>query len=359
MVVTIKDVAREARVSVASVSRALNGSANVTESTRRRILGVATRLRYVPHTAARSLITKRTHTIGALLPDLYGEFFSELIRGIDLAARARGLHLLVSSSHGNPSEAAAALRAMQGRVDGLLIMSPYVDANLLRDHLSDSLPAVLMNTALESSRCATLNIDNFGGAYAMTRHLIDAGHRDIVFITGPVGNFDAGERLRGFREAIRMSRNRIEVRVLDGDFTEESGRDVGEQLLTDAQRPSAVFAANDMMAIGCLQALTEGGLRVPSDIALAGFDDIPIARFLSPPLTTVRVNIAALGRRALEQLALRLEHPETPLTAEQQPGCEIVVRNSCSTAPAAGRTKDNWNKPKPNQTKNSYDGRRP
>ena len=113
MAVTIKDVAREARVSVASVSRALNGSANVTEITRRRIIGVAERLRYVPHSAARSLITRRTQTIGVVLPDLYGEFFSELMRGIDLVARARGLHLLVSSSHGHPAEAGAALRAMQ------------------------------------------------------------------------------------------------------------------------------------------------------------------------------------------------------------------------------------------------------
>src|ERR1700733_5209770 len=159
MAVTIKDVAREANVSVASVSRALNGSANVTEATRRRIVGIAEKLRYVPHSAARSLITRRTQTVGALLPDLFGEFFSELIRGIDLAARARGLHLLVSSSHGNPSEAAAALRAMQGRVDGVLVMSPHVDAHFLREHLADALPAVLINSAARSDNYATLNID--------------------------------------------------------------------------------------------------------------------------------------------------------------------------------------------------------
>jgi len=349
MVVTIKDVAREARVSVASVSRALNGSASVTEITRRRILGVAARLRYVPHSAARSLITKRTHTVGALLPDLYGEFFSELIRGIDLAARVRGLHLLVSSSHGNPPEAAAALRAMQGRVDGLLIMSPHVDAAFLHDHLPDSLPAVLMNTALESRRYTTLNIDNFGGAFAMTQHLIAAGHRDMAFITGPMGNFDASERLRGFREAIRTSRQRIDTRVLGGDFTEESGREVGGQLLAAVPRPSAVFAANDMMAIGCMLALTEGGVRVPADVAVAGFDDIPIARFVSPALTTVRVRIAELGRCALEQLAVRLDLPEAPLTPEQQPSCEIVVRASCGAAPA-GRSHGERTRARPRHT---------
>ena len=126
--VTIRDVAREAGVSVASASRSLNGLANVREATRDRVLGAARRLRYVPHTAARMLSTRRSDTIGVMLPDLHGEFFSEIIRGADQAARARGLHLLVSTSHGDAAEAAAAMRSMRGRVDGLLLMSPHVNA---------------------------------------------------------------------------------------------------------------------------------------------------------------------------------------------------------------------------------------
>src|SRR5258707_15765394 len=144
--VTIKDVARESDVSAATVSRVVNGHGNVTDATRARILSVAERLRYVPDSAARSLITGLTHTIGVLLPDMHGEYFSELIRGIDRAARLRGLHLLVSSSHGDANEAVLGLRAMNGRVDGVLIMSPYVDANLLDKALPASLPAGVMNT---------------------------------------------------------------------------------------------------------------------------------------------------------------------------------------------------------------------
>jgi len=335
MAVTIRDVAREAKVSVASVSRALNGNSNVTDSTRNRILKVAARLRYIPHSAARSLITRRTHTIGALLPDLFGEFFSELIRGIDLAARARGLHLLVSSSHGDADEAAAALRAMQGRVDGMLIMSPHVDAEFLHRNLPDSVPAVLLNTAVRSTRYSTLSVDNYGGALAMTRHLIDGGHRDIAFLSGPEGNFDASERLRGFRDAIAASRRKVASRVLRGDFTEESGHAAGRKLLAAKSRPAAVFAANDMMAIGCMLALGEGGVRVPADLAIAGFDDIPIARFVNPALTTVRVRIVELGRSALEQLASRVEAPGAVRASAQTPGCEIVVRASCGTRGAA------------------------
>ncbi len=342
MAVTIKDVAREAQVSVASVSRALNGSASVTEGTRNHILRIAARLRYVPHSAARSLITRRTQTIGALLPDLFGEFFSELIRGIDLAARARGLHLLVSSSHGDAQEAATALRAMRGRVDGLLIMSPHVDEMFLRDNLPDLLPAVLMNTATTDNRFQTLNIDNFGGAYAMTEHLIERhGYRHIAFIGGPEDNFDATERLRGFQEALAGNQTPVRTHLLPGDFTEESGYRAGQQLLKMSPRPQVVFASNDMMAVGCLFALTEAGIEVPTDIALVGFDDIPIAPFVNPPLTTVRVRIANLGGSALECLAKRLESPESQLEPAQTLACEIVVRSSCGRITVSGAGKNN------------------
>ena len=135
MSVTIKDVAREANVSVATVSRALNGHTNVTSELRSRVREVASRLRYMPHGAARSLSTRRTQTIGAILPDLYGEFFSELMRGMDVAAREHNLHLIVSSSHGSAAETADALRALSGRVDGLLVMSPHADGDLLARNL--------------------------------------------------------------------------------------------------------------------------------------------------------------------------------------------------------------------------------
>jgi LacI family transcriptional regulator len=327
--VTIKDVAREARVSVASVSRALNGHSNVTDETRRRILRVAEELRYMPHGAARSLITRRTQTIGALLPDLHGEFFSELIRGVDLAARSRGLHLLVSSSHGDASEAAAALRAMLGRVDGMLVMSPHVDASFLRDNLPAGLPIVLLNTPITGQRYAALNIDNFGGAYAMVRHLVGRGHQRIALIAGPEHNFDAAERLRGYRAAMEKFAPKAPVQVLRGDFTEESGYRAGQQLLELKRRPQAVFAANDIMAAGCLNALKEAGVRVPQDIALAGFDDIPIAHFVTPPLTTVRVRIADLGARALDRLVAVIDDASAVHDSIQLLDTELVVRQSC------------------------------
>jgi LacI family transcriptional regulator len=327
--VTIRDVAREAGVSVASASRSLNGLENVTPTTRDRVLGVARRLRYVPHTAARALSMRRSDTIGVMLPDLHGEFFSEIIRGADLAARARGLHLLVSTSHGDAAEAARAMRSMRGRVDGLLLMSPHVDEHLLADNLADDLPTVLINTRIEGTAHAVFRVDNHAGAVEVVRHLAARGGA-VAHIAGPPENFESQERRRGYRDAL----DGVEGVVLDGDFSEESGYRAGIRLAEMSDRPSGVFAANDMMAIGCLLALAERGVRVPADIAVAGFDDIPIARLIRPSLTTVRTNIADLSRRALERLAAAIAGEiDDEFMEIVQP--QLVVRESSALPMAA------------------------
>jgi LacI family transcriptional regulator len=328
MAVTIKDVAREARVSVATVSRVINGHSNVTEDTRSRILGIAKTLRYVPDGAARGLATGLTQTVGVLLPDLHGEFFSEIIRGIDLAARRRGLHLLLSGLHGSAAEAARAIRAFRGRVDGLLIMSPHADSAFLAQNSSDDTPTVLLNTPVRGQSHSAFCVDNRGGARAMVGHLAACGCRRIAFISGPEGNFDAEERLSGYREALAAIHDDAKGVVVGGDFSEESGYRAGLEILQLAPRPDAVFAANDMMALGCLFAFNERGIAVPEDIALAGFDDIPVARFVSPPLTTVRVRMAELGERALERLASAIAAPKSTPTSTEALPAELVVRAS-------------------------------
>ena len=330
MAITIRDVAREAEVSVATVSRALNGRDNVAAAVRAHVQEVATRLRYVPHSAARSLITRRTQTVGALLPDMHGEFFSELIRGIDRAARAQGYHLLLSSSHGDAGETATALQAMLGRVDGLLIMSPHADPGFIEQHLPEDLPAILLNPVHGHTRLSALAVDNRAGAHAMIQHLVNCGYREIVFIGGPRGNLDAEERLQGCLDALRDLLPQTVPQIVPGDFSEESGYRAGSLIARQGTRPQAIFAANDSMAIGCLFALTEAGLRVPDDIALAGFDDIPTARFTQPPLTTVRVRIADLGGRALDQLVATIANGGSPQAhSVQMLAPELVLRASC------------------------------
>ncbi len=341
--VTIKDVARAAGVSVASVSRALNGHSSVTDATRVRIKKAAAKLRYMPNSAARSLITQRTQTIGALLPDLHGAFFSELIRGIDLAARERGMHLLVSSSHGDSTEAAAALNAMRGRVDGLLVMSPHADAHFIADNVPAELPLVLMNTWGSDGGHTTLTVDNYGGAMAMMQHLCGLGLRRIAFVSGPVNNFEAQERLRGYREGLRDLAPGAEPLVLDGDFTEASGYRAAMRVLKTP--PQAIFAANDMMALGCLSAISDMGLRVPHDVALGGFDDIPMAHYTTPSLTTVRVPIAHLGSNAMERVCDQIAHRRTNAVSAQPRisralDVGLVIRDSTSLSSARDTRKE-------------------
>jgi LacI family transcriptional regulator len=347
---TIHDVAAQAGVSVATVSRVLNGKEVVREETQRQVLAAAEALRYVPNVAARSLSIRRSHTIGILLPDVHGEFFSEVIRGIDVAARSEGYHILVSGSHSDVDEMLEVLEAMRGRVDGLVVMAPDVARTSLHRSLPSDLPLVLLSSTDEGRDAVT--IDNYGGARAMMRHLAELGHVRIAFLKGPVHNMDARERLRGYRQGMRQGMRGLGVTAvrelrglrrqeIGGDFTEASGYAAVLELLAMTPRPTALFAANDSMAVGALAALAEAGVRVPEEISVTGFDDIPIARYVSPPLTTIRVDIADLGRRAFGLLLDALSTPETPALASERRDCvttNLVVRKSSCSPEISSRT---------------------
>jgi len=324
---TLKDVARAAGVSTATVSRVINGLDVVTEEARTRVMAAVKALRYVPHGGARSLVMSRTSTIGVLLPDVYGEFFAEIIRGMDVAARLHGLHLLVAGAHANLDEAAAILRAWGGRVDGLLVMSPFVDSENLADILPYDLPLVSISSRVGKQEQGSISVDNFGGGVAATRHLIAQGCRRIAHMSGPAGNFEARERQRGFDMAMAEA-GMTPAASYEGDFTEESGYCGARAFLAQAQRPDAIFVANDTMALGCLLAFSEAGVKAPGDIAVVGFDDIPISRFTAPPLTTMRVGIFDLGRRGLDMLAQTLEHGAPYAHEGIVIAPELVVRGS-------------------------------
>ncbi len=336
MSVTIREVARQAGVSVATVSRVLNSSGPVNDGTRARIERVAAELRYVPNGAARSLITSRTTTLGVILPDLHGEFFSEVIRGIDGAARQRGYHLLVSSSHSDRAELDAVLRSMNGRVDGLLVMSPHVDARVLQQVLPAKLPAVILgSTTGEVLAHWHVTMDNAGGARQITQHLIEMGHRQLVHLAGPEANADARERQQGFQAALQGAG--LNPQVVPGDFTERGGAEAALRVFDSAELPTALVAANDSMAIGAILALRERGVRVPEDVAVTGFDDLPIGRYFTPALTTVHVSIDALGAQATAHLVTALTQVSAAngsaaaasfSTTETIPA-RLVVRMSC------------------------------
>lgn len=324
---TIRDVARRANVSIASVSRVLNRLSNVSEETRARVVAAVEELGYVPHAGARSLSLARTGAIGVVLPNLHGEFFSEIVRGMDRLATERGYLLLLSNMHA--LDAAAALNAMRGRVDGLIVMAPHLDDVATARALPVSTPAVLLNSRAPVGAKPSIRLDNAAGSRAVAEHLVSTGRKRVVHISGPRGNIDAEERAAAFRDALAPTDAALEV--IQGDFYEEGGRAIVKSLLDGGHRFDAIFAGNDMMAIGALEMLRSCGVAVPGDVAVAGFDDIPLSAHLG--LTTVCVRIAELGERAIDRLLQRLEGIEGPPQELHPP--ELVVRST--TGPARDR----------------------
>jgi LacI family transcriptional regulator len=333
---TINDVAKAAGVSIATVSRVLNGSPRVSDEARDRVWAAAAQLDYWPNAAARSLTTRRSHALGVLLPDLYGEFFSEVIRGIDQAAREAKLQVLISSSHADTETVLSAARAMRGRIDGLIVMAPDQGSIEPIHQIARRFPVLLLNPRTRIEGCSTVSISNFESARLLVEHLLGLGHKRIAIIHGPKENVDAEERSRGYHVALERAGLPVPTEFeLRGDFTEASGLGCEKTLLRLSPRPTAVFATNDAMAIGLLSALVRDHVRVPEDIAIVGFDDIGISRFTSPPLTTIHVDAYELGKRSVHLLLQAISAESGWTRQDEVLAAPLVVRRSCGSVPAA------------------------
>ncbi len=299
---TITDVAREAGVSAATVSRVLNGRHHGDPATRDRVQHTALALGYLPHGGARSLVTRRTGALGVLLPNLFGEFWVEFLRGIDDCSRDAGIHLLATSTHADPVQLRNAAAAMRGRVDGYLIVAPGNRADDVITALADTLPVVVVGLDARACGAASLMIDNTAGAAAVAEHALSMGFRHLAMITGPESNDDAVARRDAFRAVIAKAGDAVTITEFVGDFSQDSGWSAAHTMLAHPRRFDFCFACNDSMAIGAMSAFRDAGIRVPESLAIAGFDDVPMARFLTPALTTVHVPIEEFGRRAIRML---------------------------------------------------------
>lgn len=332
MGVTIRDVAEEADVSATTVSRVFNHDHLVNSQTRKKVMEVARRMGYSPNATARSLSSGRTHSIGVILPAPHGEFFSELIRGLDEAAQETNHFLLIASSHYNREERTSALESLAGRVDGLVLMTPRGTPGAQTGDVD--LPIIFIDSDLQGGEFDLYNIDNQGGACHVIEHLIEQGCTRIAAITGPPGSYDVEQRMEGYRQV--LGRHGLdEGPVVEGDFTQKSGYEAGKEIIGREPRPDAVFACNDYMAMGAMLAFQEAGIKVPEDIAVAGFDDITSARYANPPLTTVRVPVYELGRRAGERLVRRIQSEEDVSREEFSVSHELIVRESTRRMEAA------------------------
>lgn len=317
--VTIKDVAKHAGVSVTTTSYALNGEGNISEATRQRVLAVAEQLNYHPNAFARHLKTSKTHTIGIFITRFGGAFYEDILEGIHDVILKTDYELIVC-----PESRPAHNILMYRQVDGAIVFDSKIASDVLLKLAAATFPVVVMDRALQHEFIFPLLLDNEQGVRQAFHHFYNQGLRRLSFVAGPLGSFDSSERMRAFLDEARQ--RGLDVPIYYGDFTEASGYAAGEALLACANPPEGVFCANDQMAIGLLRALQARGLRAPDDIAVVGFDDILLASYIQPTLSTVRASRALWGAQAATRLLNFLEHHEQIDT--QRVPTEFIPRQS-------------------------------
>ena len=324
------DVAQLARVSYQTVSRVLHDSPHVRGETRERVLVAIRQLDYRPNSAAQALVTGRSRTLGVVSFDtaLYGP--ASTLLGIELAAHDAGYAVSVSSLRSlNRGTLLAAIQLLRDQgVDGVAVIAPLRAGMDALRHVRPDFAVVAVEAGPNAS-IPVATVDQMAGAAAATRHLLGLGHRTVWHLAGPVDWNDAEERIEGWTSALCEANAPIPA-LLRGDWTPRSGYELGQSLLQIPEM-TAIFVANDQMALGLLRRLHEAGREVPRDLSVVGFDDIPEAAYFTPPLTTVRQDFAELGRRCLHVLLGRIEGEPGPMRVVVAP--ELVVRASTSVAP--------------------------
>jgi LacI family transcriptional regulator len=328
--VTIIDVAAEAHVSYATVSRVINNDVHVKQETRDRVLQTMRRLGYVANRQARSLAGGRTNSIGVLVPDLGTGYIGEIIRGIDAELGLSDLDLILYTTHRTASkEANYVANLAKGMVDGLLLVLPRSPADFIGILTQRNFPFVLIDHQGIGQDCPAVGAANWQGGFTATEYLIKLGHQRIGFITGWMDLGCALDRLDGYRSALRT--NHIpegSELIYEGTFFQPDGYTGASTLLDLPNPPTAIFASNDVMAMGVMDAVRSKGLRVPDDISVIGFDDIPQASLIRPALTTIRQPLEKMGRVATQMLLELLSQPQKQIGRIELP-TELIVRDSC------------------------------
>jgi LacI family transcriptional regulator len=335
-VVTIKDVAREAGVSVGTASQALRTSPAVREETRRRVVAVAQRLRYQPSALARGLVTRRTHSIGLLISDIANPFFIWAVRAVEDVAQENGYNVILCNTDEDPAKETQYLRVlMEKRVDGIILATTAGSLQAVRDVRWRRIPLVLFDRELPRVPTDTVKVDSVLGGRLATEHLLSLGHTRIAIIHGPVVRSTGAERLQGYLDALRTAGVRHDpVLIREGNFKQDSGRDLTRQLLDVSPPPTALFCTNNLMTVGALQTLQERGVRIPSDLSLVGYDDMEWWTLTHPPLTTVGQPVYDLGREAMRLLLGQIDanRRQRPQRVILKP--ELLARESCGPPPA-------------------------
>ena len=323
--VNIKEVAREAGVSVATISRALQSPERVAAKTLDRVHAAIQRLSYIPNAQARNLRTARTRLIVAMVPDIANPFFSEIIRGIEQVAHRNGYSVLLGDTQYDLQRELAYAQLIPARqVDGLVTLMPHIP----RIKVDGQLPIVNACEYVDDKDITTVSIDNVASAKTAVEYLLALGHRDIAFIMGREDSPLSRDRERGYRAALAEAKVKLNPNLVSrGDFSAESGIHATELLFAKGEKFTAIFSSNDEMALGAINAIRARGLRVPEDISVVGFDDIPLARYFDPPLTTIAQPTMQIGQEAMK-LLLEILSGSAPPPRKCVLPAHLVVRKS-------------------------------
>lgn len=326
---TLDDVAKEAGVSTATVSRCLNGSGNVTQITRDKVMRAVEMLGYTPHFGARAMAAKRTFTIGAIIPTMDNAIFARGIQAFQEELHDHGYTLIIASNAYRPELEAEQIRTLVARgVDGLLLIGYERDAALYQYLERRGIPTLVAWAYAANSAVPSIGFDNRRSMLELTRMVLSMGHRRIAAISGIVaGNDRAAERLAGIRDGMReFGLDPASLLFIETPYEIDNGATAFAQVMQTRPRPSVVMCGNDVLAVGALQKATELGIRVPDDVSLTGFDDIELARIASPPLTTVHVPHRKMGRCAARELIGMVQDRSEGVAIELK--AELTMRES-------------------------------
>jgi len=326
---TIVDVAEKAGVSLGTVSRVINKDAHVAPDTRQRVENVMSEMGYVANRQAQSLKSSKTNVIGVLVPDLGTGYIGEIMRGIDSELALSQLDLMLFTTHRTAiKEASYVANLVQGMVDGLLLVLPRNPADYTGTLARRSFPFVLIDHQGTGESIPAVGATNWQGAYNATEYLLKIGHKRIGFISGAMDLGAAIDRLEGYKAALRAHHMEADDRLIySGTFFQPDGYAGASDLLESENPPTAIFASNDVMAMGAMDAVRSRGLRVPEDVSILGFDDIPQAELVRPALTTVRQPLEQMGRVATQMLLDMLKNPDKKVNRLELP-TELIIRSS-------------------------------
>lgn len=330
MPITINDIAKAANVTKATVSYVLNNKPGVSEETRQKILKIMKEMNYHPNAVARGLAGKSTEMLGLIIPDISDHFYVQIVRGVEKTANLYNFTLNLCTTHAIPEKERKMVDLLtNGRVDGIILMTYFLDLDFINDIKKRKIPFVLIDSTFDDKSIYSVNVDNFEAGYKATEYLIRLGHRRIAFIAGPQNSNDSLCRFRGYRQALNDHGIPYEeVLVCQGDFKREGGYQAFFNLHRLEAKPTAVFAANDQMAIGVLSAARALGLQVPQDLSVIGCDDIEASSVVEPPLTTIKQPIEEMGKHATEMI-FQLIYKEKPSQRNVVLKTSLVERSSC------------------------------